>query len=62
MNSLIASPSTLRTTIARLKGDRLRALIDAAQDVSKNSSDRQLQQTARFALQEVRLAHPDWEV
>ena len=36
MHSLIASPSTLRTTIAKLKGDRLRALVDAAQDVAKN--------------------------
>lgn len=62
MNTLIASPSTLRTTISRLKGDRLRALVDTAQDVAKNSPSRQLQDTARFALEEIRLAHPDWEV
>ena len=62
MNPLFTSPSLVRATVAKLKGEHLRALVDAAQDVAKNSYDPQLQRSAQIALEQVRHDHPTWKI
>lgn len=51
--------SDLYGKIHRLRGDRLRALWDAAVDVAKQSPDPALRQLAQYAKSLAESAHPE---
>lgn len=59
MNQLLVAPGELKATIEHMKGARLKALADAALDVAQGSRDPGYAETARLALQQIRLAHPE---
>lgn len=47
--------STLRKMVRGMRGDRLRALIDAARDVARGSHDREVEALAKDVVQVLRL-------
>ncbi|MCL8208637.1 MAG: hypothetical protein K6V97_11280 [Actinomycetia bacterium] len=49
----------LYRTVARARGARLRALLDAAADVARGSADRRLQDLAAAVLDAARTVHPE---
>lgn len=51
--------ATLYRTVARARGARLRALLDAAADVARGSADRRLQDLAATVLEAARTVHPE---